>query len=84
MAAIQRLPRHKKAIKELVLLSESFRGLCGDLAEAEAALQLWQISGDAGAAARCLEYGHIIDGLEAELRQAIHERQAHSGTSRQT
>jgi hypothetical protein len=84
MAAIRRLPRHKKAIEELVLFSESFRGLCGDLADAEAALQLWQTSGDTGAAARCLEYGHIVDGLEAELRQAIHERQTQLGTPRQT
>jgi len=82
-AAIRRLPRHKKAIEELVLFSESFRGLCGDLAEAEATLRLWQESGESGAAARCLEYTHIIDGLEAELRQVLHEREAPSREPRQ-
>lgn len=83
LAAIRRLPRHKKTIEELVLLSESFRALCGDLAEAEVALLRWQESGVPVTAARCVEYRHLIDGLEAELRQAIFERQARSGGPRQ-
>jgi hypothetical protein len=83
LAAIRRLPRHKKAIEELALLSESFRALCGDLAEAEGALLRWERSAVAGAAARCVEYRHLIDGLEAELRQAVFERQAQPGRPRQ-
>ncbi|KUL94697.1 hypothetical protein DK26_17565 [Bosea sp. WAO] len=80
LAAIRRLPKHKKVIEELVLGSESFRNICGDLAEAELALRRWEASEAPGAAARRDEYRHLIDGLEAELRQAIHERQArHSG-----
>lgn len=80
LAAIRRLPQHKKVIEELALRSESFRNICGDLAEAEQALRRWGTSEVLGAAARSEEYRHLIDGLEAELRQAVHERQArHSG-----
>jgi hypothetical protein len=75
LAAIRLLPRYRKSIEELVLLSESFRSLCGDIAEAELALQRWENSTSPGKEARCAEYRSIINGLEAELRQAIHERQ---------
>ncbi len=75
LAAIRLLPRYRKSIEELVLLSESFRSLCGDIAEAELALERWEKSTLPGKEARCDEYRLIINGLEAELRQAIHERQ---------
>lgn len=80
LAAIRLLPRHKRTIEEMVLGSESFRALCGDLAEAEQALRRWEKSGAAGSAARCVEYKHLIDGLEAELRQAIREREGRFGS----
>jgi hypothetical protein len=79
LAAIRLLPGHKRAIEELVLRDESFRALCGDLAEAEQALRRWQSSRAAGHAERCVEYRHLVDGLEAELRQAIREREDLSG-----
>ncbi|HEY5795870.1 MAG TPA: hypothetical protein VIU82_12715 [Bosea sp. (in: a-proteobacteria)] len=81
LAAIRLLPKHKRTIEELVLGNESFRTLCGDLAEAEQALRRWQKSGVAGHAARCLEYRHLIDGLEAELRQVVREREERFGKS---
>lgn len=73
LAAIRLLPRQRIAIEKMVLRSESFRSLCGDLAEAEAALRRWEKSCAPEHAARCLEFRHIIDGLEAELRQTIRE-----------
>jgi hypothetical protein len=79
LAAMRLLPRHKRAIEELALRDESFRTLCGDLAEAEQALRRWQSSRAVGHAERCLEYRHLVDGLEAELRQAIRERERRSG-----
>ena len=78
LAAIRLLPKHRKAIEELVLSSENFRSLCADLADAELALQRWATSGAPGTAARCAEYRHLIDGLEGELRQSIGEWQARS------
>jgi len=73
LAAIRLLPKHRKAIKTLVLSSESFRSLCVDLVDAEQALQRWDNSDDPGMAARRIEYRHLIDDLEAEIRQAISE-----------
>lgn len=72
-AAIRLLPRHKKEVQELALASEDFRGLCSDLAEAELALQRHARSTLPDSAARCAEYRILIDGLEAELRQAVQQ-----------
>lgn len=74
LAAIRLLPTHKKSIVELALSSESFRTLCGDLAEAELALQRWETSTLPTKEARCAEYRLLIDGLETELRQVIDEK----------
>lgn len=71
LAAIQTLPKYETAIKELALQSESFRSLCGDLADAGRALQ-HRIKSDApGDAAQRAEYRHLVESLESELRQAI-------------
>ncbi|QEL25731.1 hypothetical protein FQV39_26375 [Bosea sp. F3-2] len=78
LAAIRLLPKHRKAIEELVLSSENFRSLCVDLGDAERALRRWEASEAPGTAARCVEYRHLIDGLESELRQSIREWQARS------
>jgi hypothetical protein len=77
-AAIRRLPKHRTAIEELVLSSENFRSLCMDLADAEQVLRRWQTSSAPATAARCLEYGDLIDGLENEIRQSIEEWHAQS------
>lgn len=73
LAAIRLLPKHRKAIEALILSSENFRSLCVDLVDAEQALQRWDNSGAPGMTARRLEYRHLIDGLEAEIRQSISE-----------
>lgn len=78
LAAIRLLPKHKKAIEALVLGSQSFRSLCADLADAEQALRRWEASDAPARAARCIEYRHLIDGLESELRQSIGEWQVRS------
>jgi hypothetical protein len=73
LAAIRLLPHHKKSIQELTLRNESFRTLCADLVEAEAALERWENSKSPNKEAHCAEYRLIIIGLEAEIRQTIHE-----------
>lgn len=71
LAAIQILPKYQTAIKVLALQNESFRSLCWDLADAERALQ-HRIKSDAPEdAAQRAEYRHLVESLEAELRQAI-------------
>jgi len=79
LAAIQFLPKYKTAIKELALRSESFRSLCGDFAVAEQALRLWEKSKTPQGAAHCAEYRLLVEGLGAELRQAILDRNAKPG-----
>jgi hypothetical protein len=74
-AAIRRLPKHRKAIEELVLGSENFRSLCTDLADAERVLRHWEASSAPAMAARCVEYRHLIDELEAEIRQSLRDWQ---------
>jgi len=75
LAAIRLLPRHKKDVEELAMASEAFRGLCRDLADAEMVFDRLQKSEAPETAARRMEYRSLIDGLEAELRQAIREKQ---------
>lgn len=75
LAAIRLLPRHKKDVEELARSSEEFRGLCRDLADAELVLDRLEKSGVPDTAARRVEYRSLIDGLEAELRQAVQEKQ---------
>ncbi|MGX1791164.1 hypothetical protein ACWIGM_30755 [Bosea sp. NPDC055332] len=74
LAAIRLLPNHKKSIQELMLRNEDFRALCRDLAEAEFALERWENSALPEKEAHCAEYRLIIVGLEAEIRQTIHDR----------
>lgn len=71
LAAIRLLPRHKKDVEELAMASEEFRGLCRDLADAEVVLDRLEKSGSPDVAARRVEYRNLIDGLQAELRQAV-------------
>lgn len=78
LAAIQKLPKYEAAIKELALRSESFRSLCGDLAEAEQAIRRRRHAETPDQAAQLAEYRHLVEDLEAELRQAITTWQAQS------
>lgn len=78
LAAIQILPKYETAIKELALQSESFRSLCGDLVDAEQALRRRMRSEILEDAAQRTEYRHLVESLEAELRQAILAWQAQS------
>ena len=74
LAAIRLLPRHKKEVEELASTSEEFRGLCRDLADAETVLDRLEKSEAPDRAARRIEYRSLLDGLEAELRQAVQEK----------
>jgi hypothetical protein len=78
LAAIQKLPNYERPIKELALRSESFRSLCGDLADAERARQRRMSPDTSEQAAQLAEYTQLVEGLEAELRQAIFEWQSQS------
>lgn len=71
LAAIRRFPERRQAIETLAGNDESFRMLCGDLAEAEAALTGWQASTAAVRDARCAEYEGIVQDLAREIEEAL-------------
>ena len=66
-AAIARFPDRGHAIEELARTNESFRALCKDLAEAQAALAWWERSSSSVKEARCAEYRELVRDLAAEL-----------------
>ncbi len=66
-AAIARFPDRGHAIEDLARTDESFRSLCEDLAEAEAALARWERSSSPVRATRCAEYHNLVRDLAAEL-----------------
>lgn len=71
LAAVRRFPEQQRAIEMLAASDESFRMLCGDLAEAEAALTGWQASTAAVRDARCAEYEGIVQDLAREIEGAL-------------
>lgn len=72
-AALRSFPEQALAIRRLAARSESFRGLCADLMEAERALECWSSSSSADAAARSEEYSDLTEDLRKELEQILHE-----------
>ncbi|KRE15868.1 hypothetical protein ASE63_16755 [Bosea sp. Root381] len=73
LAAIRFLPKYKSVIMEMALQSESFRGLCADFADAEEALRRRKNAEAPEHAAQYAEYRQLVEGLGAELRQAVLE-----------
>ncbi|CAH1656250.1 conserved hypothetical protein [Hyphomicrobiales bacterium] len=74
LAAIQHCPGRRRAIEELALQSESFRLLCGDLADAEAALRNWENTDVPLKEERCAEYRSLVAGLAAEISEIMDAR----------
>jgi hypothetical protein len=70
-AAIRRFPALRLAIEARTVRDEEFRLLCNDLAEAEAAISLWNGSTSPHRAKRISEYSDLADGLAAELKAAL-------------
>jgi len=70
-AAIRRFPARRQAIEERAARDEEFLSLCADLAEAEAALHLWEIRADPRRNQRCAEYRILADDLANEIEEAL-------------
>jgi hypothetical protein len=66
-AAIAHFPDRGHAIEELARTDDSFRSLCEDLTEAQAALARWERSTSPVGAARCDEYRILVSDLAAEV-----------------
>ena len=71
MAAIARFPDRGHAIEKLARTDEDFRGLCADLADAEAAVVHWERAPTPVREARCAEYRDLVRDLAAELEATL-------------
>ena len=72
VAAAQRsFPERGRAIERLFARDEDFRDLCTDLADAQAALQRWEISTEPIRDERCAEYAEIVQYLSGEIETAL-------------
>ena len=71
LAAVQRFPEWGGEIRRLALADTTFRGLCDDLLEAEAALARWTREDAAPSEERQREYGLLVRELADEIAAAV-------------
>jgi hypothetical protein len=70
-SALRRFPTHSAQIVSQIARSETFRGLCDDLAIAEKALLSVDQLPDAVREARRIEFNELVDSLASELERAL-------------
>lgn len=70
-AALSRFPGLPRHIENLFAVNEDFRGLCEDLADAEAALHRCKTLPADIRDARRVEYEELVDSLLSEIKQAL-------------
>ena len=78
VAAALRFLDRRHAVQALAAADESFRGLCADFAEAQAALQRWRASASAAREKRCAEYEELVESLAAEIASNLDPTEAGS------
>ncbi|AUW43035.1 hypothetical protein [Rhizobium leguminosarum] len=72
MTAVRRqFPARIKAIDDLSARSEDFREICRDFADAQSALQKWNVSTDPKRDERVVEYQELIVELSKEIEGAL-------------
>ena len=74
LAAIRRFPERRLAIEALMVWDGAFRQLCADLADAEAALNMWEGSSSPVRERRCAEYRILINDLVIEIGGVLKKR----------
>ncbi|CAN7414896.1 hypothetical protein [Rhizobium leguminosarum] len=70
-AVRRQYPARIKAIDDLSARSEDFREICGDFADAQSALQKWNVSTDPKRDERVVEYQELIAELSKEIEGAL-------------
>jgi hypothetical protein len=73
-AAIRRFPRRSLEIRRLAVADGSFRSLCGDLREAEEALERWNRIPSDQAVSRRQEYNLLVEELAREIEGIVDRR----------
>ncbi|MBY5351391.1 hypothetical protein [Rhizobium leguminosarum] len=72
VSAVRRqYPARIKAIDDLSARSEDFREICRDFADAQSALQKWNVSTDPKRDERVVEYQELIAELSKEIEGAL-------------
>jgi hypothetical protein len=67
VAAVRRFPDRRRAVEALAAADESFREICADFAEAQAALRRWRASASLARDRRCAEYEELVESLADEI-----------------
>ncbi|MGO7907704.1 hypothetical protein AB9F35_19555 [Rhizobium leguminosarum] len=70
-AVRRQFPARIKAIDDLSARSEDFREICRDFADAQSALQKWNVSTDPKRDERVVEYQELIVELSKEIEGAL-------------
>ncbi|MBY5754289.1 hypothetical protein [Rhizobium leguminosarum] len=70
-AVRRQFPARIKAIDDLTARSEDFREICRDFADAQSALQKWNVSTDPKRDERVVEYQELIAELSKEIEGAL-------------
>ena len=79
---IQRIPSKAMSIQRLALANETFRSLCADFAEAQAALSRLNESASRETEQRRHEYASLVEELFTEINDAINEHELRPGPNR--
>ncbi|MBY3224167.1 hypothetical protein HFO17_06205 [Rhizobium laguerreae] len=70
-AVRRQFPARIRAIDDLSARSEDFREICRDFADAQSALQKWNVSTDPKRDDRVVEYQELIVELSKEIESAL-------------
>ncbi|AHF84441.1 hypothetical protein RLEG3_22635 [Rhizobium leguminosarum bv. trifolii WSM1689] len=70
-AVRRQFPARIRAIDDLSARSEDFREICRDFADAQSALQKWNVSTDPKRDERVVEYQELIAELSKEIEGAL-------------
>ncbi|MBY5395434.1 hypothetical protein HFN01_11460 [Rhizobium leguminosarum] len=70
-AVRRQFPARIKAIDDLSARNEDFREICRDFADAQSALQKWNVSTDPKRDERVVEYQELIAELSKEIEGAL-------------
>jgi len=73
MTVMRKFPEHKKAIRRLLKDKDEFFTLCRDYQVCKEALGYWNASPSDQAPLRSIEYSALLQELETEILQNVHE-----------
>jgi alanine-alpha-ketoisovalerate/valine-pyruvate aminotransferase len=74
LAAVRRFPLQGQEITRLAFADDSFRSLCNDLADAEAARDRLANAPSPQGAARLIEYETLVNELASEVEERLRHR----------